>query len=326
MRVHLHTMNRQLYFVYMKHVAVLLIYLLFVAACVPSAEKSSFGIPIYAPRSSLGVPDTSASAITSPPSNMEGINSQTHLYGTGADPEMITLGPREGGQPGWPPYPGKTSMEFELPHGTPILAPIDMVMIAFDNRNANYRIGSEGQRMTPFNDLELCFESLNLDWPGMIVCVYHLVSSPLLNGHNTDTACSEVEEWQGTIQAQGRLFYEYNEVIVADDADSRPCGGLIGRSVERGQLIGFAGSVGSHSMASFRFKVSSASINPLVRDGDNYLHWVQPGSFFYWKCYAPEINSPNGVLAYPFECGGFQLPPEQHNIGFKYSPDPEVGK
>ena len=45
-----------------------------------------------------GVPDTSASAITSPPPNMEGINTHTQVYGTGADPNMITLGPKVGGQ------------------------------------------------------------------------------------------------------------------------------------------------------------------------------------------------------------------------------------
>ena len=301
----------------MKYIAVLVICLLFLFACGPSVEKSDFSTPGYTP----GVPGTSASAITSPPSNMEDINSQTHIFGTGADPEMITLGPGEGGQPGWPPYPGKTSMEFELPHGAPILAPIDMVLIAFDNRNASYRIGSDGERMTPFNDLELCFESLNPDWPGMIVCVYHLVSSPLLVGHNSDEACSEVEEWQGTIQAQGHLFFEYEDYFIPESASSRPCAGLIGKSVERGQLIGFAGSVGSHPMASFRFKVSHESTNPLVRRGNDHLHWVQPGSFFYWKCFASGINFPNGVLAYPFECGGFQVPFEQHNIDFKYSPD-----
>ncbi len=306
----------------MKRIAVPVICLFVLVACGPSPERSSssYSTPGFTP----GVPQTSASAITSPPTNMEDINSQTHLYGTGADPEMITLGPRECGQPGWPPYPGKTSMEFELPHGTPILAPIKMVMIAFDNRNAIFRIGSEGQRMEPFNDLELCFESLNPDWPGMIVCVYHLLRTPLLLGHNTDAACSEVEEWQGTIQAQGRLFYEYRENIVPESTGSSPCCSSIGRSVERGQLIGFAGSVGSHSMAAFRFKVSHESINPLVRKGDNYLHWAQPGSFFFWKCYAPEINFPDGVLAYPFECGGFQIPSEQHNIDFKYSPDEQA--
>jgi len=135
-----------------------------------------------APTPILGVPDTSASAITSPPPNMEGINTHTQVYGTGADPNMITLGPKVGGHPGWEPYPDKTSMEFELNHGTPILAPIDMVMVGFNNRNANYRIQS-GQKQTPYNDLELWFESASPDWPGMIIIVYHLLSSPLLLGH-----------------------------------------------------------------------------------------------------------------------------------------------
>jgi len=281
--------------------------------------------PSPAPTSTLtptpGVPDSSASAITSPPANMEGINSQAHLYGTGADPAMITLGPEQGGRSGWQPYSGKTSVEFELPHGTPILAPTDMILTGFDNRNASYRTGSDGQRMTPFNDLELCFESSNPDWPGMAVCVYHLLSSPLLIGHNTEAACSEVEEWQGTIQALGHLFYEYDDYVVPENSTSRPCDGLIGLSVERGQLIGFAGSVGSHPMAAFRFKVPHESVNPLVRQGDKNLHWVQPGSFFYWKCYTPEADFPSGVLAYPFECSGYQVPPDNNNVGFKYEPD-----
>ena len=46
-----------------------------------------------------GIPDTSASAITSPPPSMEGINTHTEMYGTGADPNIITLGPKVGGQP-----------------------------------------------------------------------------------------------------------------------------------------------------------------------------------------------------------------------------------
>ena len=41
-----------------------------------------------------GVPESSASAITSPPPSMEGINTHTEVYGTGADPDVITLGPK----------------------------------------------------------------------------------------------------------------------------------------------------------------------------------------------------------------------------------------
>ncbi len=63
------------------------------------------------------VPDTSASAVTFAPSSMDGINTHSHVFGTGADPGMITLGPKAGGQPDWSAYATKTSMEFELGHG-----------------------------------------------------------------------------------------------------------------------------------------------------------------------------------------------------------------
>jgi hypothetical protein len=249
---------------------------------------------------------------------MAAINSQVHVFGTGADPAIITLGPTVGGQPGWDPYPGKTSMEFELDYGTPILAPIDMVLIGFDNRNAVQRVGPDREPMTPFDDLELCFESVSPEWPGMVVCTYHLQTSPLLVGHNVDAACNEVAEWGDTFQAQGHLFSKYDDYIVEETGLSRSCDGLLGRSVERGQLIGFAGSVGDHSMAPFRFKVADESVNILVTEGDEHLHWVQPGAFFYWKCYAPGADFPSGVLAYPFECDGYELPPQQRDAGFKY--------
>lgn len=266
-----------------------------------------------------GFPPTSASAITSPPSNMDDINTHTNFYGTGADPNIITLGPKEGGRSGWKPYPNKTSMEFELKHGAPVLAPVDMALVSFDNRNANYRIGSDGERNTPFDDLELCFKSVDPDWPGMIVCTYHLSSSPLLLGHNQSSDCVEVEEWVGTFQAQGHLFFEFDDYVVSENPVANPCEALIGRLVKRGEIIGFAGSVGTHSIAPFRFKVPHVSENPLVQRGDRYLHWVQPGSFFYWKCYSPDTTFPNGVIAYPFECGGYQLPSDQSDVNFKYS-------
>ncbi len=265
----------------------------------------------------LGVPDTSASAITSPPPSMEGINTHTQVYGTGADPNMITLGPKVGGHPGWEPYPDKTSMEFELNHGTPVLAPIDMVLVGFRNNSANYRIQS-GQKQTPYNDLLLSFESASPDWPGMIIVIYHLLSSPLLLGHNQDPGCGECEEWGNTFQAQGHIFYDINEHIYPENSNARSCDALIGHLVKRGELIGFAGSVGTHSMAAFCFKVSHTSENPTVQMGNRYLHWVQPGSFFYWKCYSPHASFPSGVLAYPFVCEDYSLPIEQHNLYFKY--------
>ena len=277
-------------------------------------------VPTATPTITPGVPESSASAITSPPASAEGINTQTDVYGTSADPNIITLGPKIGGPLGGAPYPNKTSMEFELTLSTPVLAPIDMVLVGFDNRNAKYRTYPNGQQDAPFNDLELCFESESPDWPGMIVCTYHLSTSPLLLGHNQNVSCGEVEEWQGTIQAVGHLFFEFDDYVSPGIGEFGSCDALTGRSVKRGAPIGFAGSVGTHSMAPFRFKVSHTSENPTVQKGNRYLHWVQPGSFFYWKCYSPGTNFPSGVLAYPFECVGYQLPAEQSDVNFKYSP------
>jgi len=249
---------------------------------------------------------------------MEGINTHTEVYGTGADPNLITLGPKFGSHPDWKTYAGKRGMEFELPHGTPVLAPIDMVLIGFSNNSANYRI-QEGQKNTPYNDLLLCFESASPDWPGMIIVVYHLYSSPLLIGHYQNPDCSECEEWGSNVQAQGHLFFEYSDEVITGKGNAGACEALIGYTVKRGELIGFAGSVGTHSMAPFCFKVSHTSENPTVQKGNSYLHWVQPSAFFYWMSYSLDANFPSGVLAYPFECDGYQLPPEQHNVNFKYS-------
>lgn len=266
------------------------------------------------------IPDTTASAITFRPINEDGLNSQTHLYGTGADPAVITLGPRQGGQPGWAPYPGKTSMEFELPHGTPVLAPLDMVLVGFNNRNAEFRNGDDGERFEPFDDLELCFESSEEDWPGMVVCTYHLVTSPLLLGQDVNPDCGRVTEWPGDgKRAQGHQWFEYADYDVSESSASRACDALIGASVKRGQVIGFAGSVGDHSMAPFRFKVPDPAVNTLVTRGNRNLHWVQPGAFFYWRCFAPDNDFTGGILAYPFECEGYDLPPEHRSLDFKYS-------
>jgi len=280
----------------------------------------------------IAVPVTSASAITSPPSSMEGINTHTEMYGTGADPNIITLGPKVGGHPNSTPYTYKTSLNFQqVKHGAPLLAPIDMVFIGFKNRNAEYRIklidgnsanqlpdGQNKVYITPFNDLELCFESSSPDWPDMIICTYHLSTSPLLLGHNQNPDCGEVEEWGSTQQVQGHIFYAVDDYS-QENGNAFSCDALIGHTVKRGELIGFAGSVGTHSMAPFRFKVSHTSENPTVKRGNRYLHWVQPGSFFYWKCYGAGTEFPSGILAYPFECGGYQLPAEQHDSNFKYS-------
>jgi hypothetical protein len=294
--------------------------LFLLVACSDSSTEPITGESISATVTEIpDVQHTSASAITSPPPSMENINTHMEIYGTGADPNIITLGPKVGGHPDWEPYSNKTSMEFELNHGAPILAPIDMVLVGFKNGSAQYRIRSDGQKQAPYDDLLLYFKSVSPDWPEMIIGSYHLLTSPLLPGHNQNPDCSEIEEWGSRMQVQGHMFFPNEDKIMDSTGDALSCDALIGHTVKRGELIGFAGSVGTHSMAPFRFKVSHTSENPTVQKGNRYLHWVQPGSFFYWKCYRTGTKFPSGVLAYPFECGGHQLPAEQHDVNFKYS-------
>ena len=270
-------------------------------------------------QTALGVPESSASAITFPPPSMEGINSHPEAVGTGADPSIVTLGPKEGGCQDCPAYPNKNSLDFEVDHGTPVLAPVDMMLIGFSNRNAEYRVRSDGEIQSPYDDLELVFESVSPDWPGMIVCVYHLQSSPLLIGEGQSQGCDRVEEWEGSRQMQGYFFSAIDEFVFREMGDTDSCEALMGRLVRRGEVIGYAGSVGDHSMAAFRFKVSHTEKNPTARFGNPYLHWVQPSSFFYWKCFSPEADFPAGVLAYPFPCEDYELPVEQYDVNFKYS-------
>ena len=264
-----------------------------------------------------GIPATSACAVTAPPASMDGINTLLGKYTSGqADPNLITLGPKLGYFPDAKYYTNKKGMEFELAHGTPVLAPIDMVFIGFSDSSAEYRIQS-GVKHTPYDDLLLCFESASPEWPGMIVLVYHLLSSPLLPGQNPDNDVSV--EWGTKAIVQGHLYAEFedNEITKGNPGSYQA---LIGYTIKRGEVIGYAGNVGTHSMAAFCFKVKDTSVNPTVLKGNQYLHWVQPGSFFYWKSYSPDATFPSGVLAYPFECDGYQLPAEQRLVDFKYTP------
>ena len=273
---------------------------------------------VTTPTSPPGVPSTSASAITSPPPSMVGINTHTEVFGTGADPNMITLGPKLGSHPDWTAYATHCGTTFELKiHGTPVLAPIDMVLVGFKNNSAEYQI-VDGQKITPFDDLNLYFESTSPEWPGMIIKVYHLYSSPLLLGQNINPDCSKCEELFDTSQAKGHLFF-FDSDYVTEQGNASACQALIGYTVKRGELIGYAGSVGTHSFTDFCFKVSDTSENPTVKTGNRYLHWVQAATFFYWKAFSPQATFPAGVLAYPFECDGYQLPIEQHDVNFKYT-------
>ena len=260
---------------------------------------------------------SASSAITEPPSDMSGINEMHKVllkknskirFGTHADPKVITLGPKKGGKPGFKPYKGKHSLNIAMPLDTPILAPIDMTFIGFKNNSAKKK-----KKMKPFDDLEMCFESNTKDWPGMIVCVYHLRTSPLMKGHLVNDECSRIENYDNKKIANGggRVFGTMIDVIFGEthkksSRDPKPCEAELGKQIKRGEIIAFSGQVGKHEFSSIKIKVKSDKQNLLTlknkAQGDPYLHWVQPAKFFYWKCFTPQTEFPEGVLAYPFQC------------------------
>lgn len=282
-------------------------------------SPTSIPTPSLSPSPILGVPKTSASAITSPPSNMEGINTHTELYGTGADPDIITLGPKVGGHPGWESYKNKPGMSFEAyKAGSPVLAPFDMILVGFRDTSTSSQIGPGGT-FAHSDDIKLFFESASPDWPGVYMTVYHLLTSPLLTGHTQSSSNDPM-----AAPAQGYQIFWDGNYTVSPTNNAASYSALIGYKVKRGELIGFAGTVpagvGTHSFADFYFNVPDTSVNPNIQNGNRHLHLVQPGSFFYWKSYGPDVGFPSGVLAYPFEIDGYQLPAEQRNVNFKYSP------
>ena len=262
-----------------------------------------------------GVPKTSASAITSPPPSMDGINTHTGLYGTGADPNIITLGPKVGGHPGWESYQYKPGMSFEAyKAGSPVLAPFDMVLVGF--RDTSTQVVSGGISAHS-DDVKLFFKSASPDWPGAYMTVYHLLTSPLLTGHIQRASNDLVAP-----PAQGFQVFWDETYTLSPQGNAASYGALIGYKVKRGELIGFAGTVpsakGSHSFADFYFDVPDTSVNLNIKNGNKNLHLVQPGSFFYWQSYSPDATFPSGVLAYPFEIDGYKLPAEQRDVNYKY--------
>ena len=252
-----------------------------------------------------------ASAITHPPANMSNVNGMHDIlrsekadirFGTQADPSTVTLGPTNGGIPNYPPYEGKNSLNIKMPLMTPILAPINMEFVGFKNRSAAFRQDTpDSSRQEPFDDLELCFESVSADWPGMIICVYHLYTSPLLRSHLSNDDCGIQQKWTGTGAEKGRIYYLENST---DRSQNNPesCDPLLGTILNTGDLLGYSGQVGNNPHSGFRFKVKSDKKNQLTNMGDPYLHWVQPSAFFYWQCFDSETEFQSGILAYPFDC------------------------
>lgn len=265
-------------------------------------------------------PVSSASAITQPPLSMVGINNQHAQFSGGMDPNYVTLGPKTGTHPEMGSYEGKNGVNFEIGDGLPILAPIDARFIGFNNRNSDYRAADDlGPLRQPFDDLALCFESTHPHWPGLIFCFYHLKNSPLLLGINKSPLCSNAKEWPGPLRAQGWQFFTTNDDNKIGDATSASCQALLDRTVKRGDVIAYSGTVGTHSQAPITMKVPHKSVNPTIKNGDKNLHWVQGDAFFYWKCFSKDGVFEKGVLAYPWECGGYQAPIEQRSISYKYS-------
>ena len=228
-------------------------------------------------------------------------------FGTHADPKVITLGPKKGGKPGFKPYKGKHSLDIDMPLDTPILAPIDMTFIGFKNNSAK-----KNKKLKPFDDLEMCFESNTKDWPGMIVCFYHLRTSPLMKGHLVNNECSRIENYdiKKVANGEGRTFFLTSDATWGKTHKSsrnpKSCQAKLGKQIKRGEVIAFSGQVGKHEFSSIKIKVKSDKQNPLMlknkAQGDPYLHWVQPAKFFYWKCFTPQTKFSECVLAYPFQC------------------------
>eukprot|EP00614_Pseudopedinella_elastica_P007762 CAMPEP_0172598354 /NCGR_PEP_ID=MMETSP1068-20121228/18393_1 /TAXON_ID=35684 /ORGANISM="Pseudopedinella elastica, Strain CCMP716" /LENGTH=322 /DNA_ID=CAMNT_0013398197 /DNA_START=274 /DNA_END=1242 /DNA_ORIENTATION=- len=267
--------------------------------------------------------------------------------GTDADSAMITYGPTEAFNPSSPTYPGSTSVTFEGVLHEPVLAPIRAKFIGWMNRNVLQRSRDDGIVQSPYNDLELCFESLEkAKWPQAIFCVYHLYTTPLLRGHlESNSDCWEQSTW-GSMeqQGEGRTFYETTEMHIHDGGPrARACKALLGRTVEAGDVIGYSGRVDTHAMVPMRWKVKTDFKNPLQDSGDTcgdpYLQWTQPMRFLEFACsrsarLAPveaagtpllDTESDSCAVGLPWVCNATttgpaagQLESDRLSPGFKY--------
>jgi hypothetical protein len=254
----------------------------------PSLSVKAKPTPMASHTTRLFPPVSSVSAITTAPKNMQGINDQQSLFSGGMDPAFVTLGPKTGSRPELGSYAGKIGVNFEIGLGKPILAPIDARFIGFNNRNSEFRNGMDETLQVPFDDLELCFESTSSDWPG-------------------------------PLRAEGWQFFTENDYAIPSSSTSLSCQALLGRTVKRGDVIAYSGTVGNHLQAPIIMKVPDKSINPTVKSGDKNLHWVQGDVFFYWKCFGKDVQFEQGVLAYPWGYDGYTAPAEEQSVDFKYS-------
>ena len=249
-----------------------------------------------------------------PVSDRPTFDNQSFRYRCCADPKMITLGPAS--STSGTPYVGKISLDINLPFRAPIIAPLDVTFIGYRNRNAKYRVVN-GTRYSPFDDLQLWFRSDDANWPDLIFTVYHLYTSPLLPGHNES---QRFDSWGDNSQSEGFLYFQRNLLFSNRNRATESLRAFIGKKLKRGDVIGYAGQVGSNnSFAAVGFKVWDAKKNPLTVTGNPNLHWVQPNTYFSWRT-ANTTNTNGHFLTYPFECNGFTLPEEMRSPAFKYQP------
>jgi len=171
-----------------------------------------------------------------------------------------------------------------------------------------------GIRYSPFDDLQLWFKSADTNWPEMIFTVYHLYTSPLLPGHNES---QRFDSWGDNSQSEGFLYFGKYLLVAEKSRHTESLKAFIGKKLKRGDVIGYAGQVGSDSFAAVGFKVWDAAKNPLTVTGNPNLHWVQPSNYFTWRT-ANTTNPCGNYLTYPFECNGFTLPEEMRSPAFKY--------
>lgn len=231
-------------------------------------------------------------------------------FGTPADKKMITLG--SNALPSYfndmPAYKGKTSLNIKMPIGTEVLSPMDAEFIGYKNRHAKFRKVGQISRLEPFDDLELCFSSTDRN-PAVIMCIYHVKSTPLLPKLFQNENCDVREDWDvgdSEVAKAGKIFYETNTANYGfSGIENDSCGARLGTKVKRGEIIAYSGTVGRNPHTGFRFKVWNENKNPIPPSGtifDVNLHWVQPSLFFDWSCFKPEVKLESDVMTYPFDC------------------------
>ncbi len=228
-------------------------------------------------------------------------------YGDQAHPDMITLGPKKDERLDTSSYKGNRSIEISMPLSTPALAPLDLEFVGYINRSAKIKKSSSGKIKQPYDDLELCFKSINRKTQ-LVMCVYRARSSPLVPKLFKTKWCNLRPDWnigERGVPKGGFIYYERNTVNFYDFKKDDVCGVKIGTIIKRGQILAYPGAQGDKTRIDFRFKVYDEKPNPLLDKKKTFnfnLHWVQPTVFFDWKCFEEDRAYGSEVLTYPFDC------------------------